>query len=50
MNLRIANFDADDHEAFYPEGNGKWHDTTHGWTFSATDKIKLLMVAKVTSR
>ena len=46
FNLRNANFDADDHEAFSPEGNGKWHDTTHGWTFSATDKIKLLMGGK----
>ena len=46
FNLRNANFDADDHEAFNPEGNGKWHDTTHGWTFSATDKIKLLMGGK----
>lgn len=45
-NLKDQYFDAGDHEAFSVEGNGKWHDTTHGWTFSATDKIKLLMGGK----
>lgn len=45
-NLQKEGFCADDHEAFNPEGSGKWHDTTHGWTFSATDKIKLLMGGK----
>ena len=45
-NLQKEGFYADDHEAFNPEGSGKWHDTTHGWTFSATDKIKLLMGGK----
>lgn len=45
-NLQKEGFCADDHEAFNPEGSGKWHDTTHGWTFSATDKIKLLMDGK----
>lgn len=45
-NLQKEGFCADDHEAFNVEGNGKWHDTTHGWTFSATDKIKVLMGGK----
>lgn len=45
-NLQKEGFCTDDHEAFNPEGSGKWHDTTHGWTFSATDKIKLLMGGK----
>lgn len=45
-NLQKEGFCADDHEAFNTEGSGKWHDTTHGWTFSATDKIKLLMGGK----
>ena len=45
-NPQKEGFCADDHEAFNPEGSGKWHDTTHGWTFSATDKIKLLMGGK----
>ena len=46
FNLQKEGFCADDHEAFCVEGNGKWHDTTHGWTFSAGDKIKLLMGGK----
>ncbi len=45
-NLQNEGFDAADHEAFVVEGSGKWHDTTHGWVFSATDKIKLLMGGK----
>ena len=45
-NLKDQYFDADDHEAFSVEGNGKWHGAAHGWTFSATDKIKLLMGGK----
>ena len=45
-NLQKEGFCADDHEAFNVEGNGKWHDTTHGWTFSAGDKIKILMGGK----
>lgn len=45
-NLQNEGFDAADHEAFVVEGTGKWHDTTHGWVFSATDKIKLLMGGK----
>ena len=46
FNLQKEGFCADDHEAFCVEGNGKWHDTTHGWTFSAGDKIKILMGGK----
>ena len=46
FNLQKEGFCADDHEAFCVEGNGKWHDTTHGWSFSAGDKIKILMGGK----
>ena len=46
FNLQKEGFCADDHEAFYVEGNGKWHDKTHGWTFAAGDKIKILMGGK----
>ena len=46
FNLQKEGFCADDHEALCVEGNGKWHDTTHGWTFSAGDKIKILMGGK----
>lgn len=45
-NLQNEGFDAADHEAFVVEGTGKWHDTTHGWVFSASDKINLLMGGK----
>ena len=44
--LQKEGFSADDHEAFCVEGKGKWHDVTHGWTFSAGDKIKILMGGK----
>ncbi len=43
FNLQKEGFDAADHEAFNVEGSGKWHDANHGWAFSATDKIQLLM-------
>ena len=46
FNLQKQGFCADDHEAFVVEGNGKWHDATHGWVFSASDKIKVLMGGK----
>lgn len=46
FNLQKEGFCADDHEAFSVEGNGKWHDATHGWVFSASDKVKLLMGGK----
>ena len=39
-------FYAEDHEAFVPEGSGKYHDNTHGWSFGNGDKIKLLMGGK----
>lgn len=43
-NYNLANiyFYAEDHEAFLPEGNGKFHDGQHGWVFSAGDKLNLL--------
>ena len=46
FNLQKEGFCADDHEAFCVEGNGKWHEKTHGWTFAAGDKIKILMGGK----
>lgn len=46
FNLQKEGFCADDHEAFCVEGYGKWHDKTHGWTFAAGDKIKILMGGK----
>ena len=46
FDLQKEGFDANDHEAFCVEGNGKWHDATHGWAFSASDKIKVLMGGK----
>ena len=46
FNLQKEGFCADDHEAFCVEGNGKWHDKTHGWTFATGDKIKILMGGK----
>ena len=39
-------FDINDHEAISVEGNGKWHDATHGWSFEATDKLKVKMGGK----
>ena len=39
-------FDINDHEAISVEGSGKWHDTTHGWSFQATDKLKAKMGGK----
>ena len=44
--LQKEGFDINDHEAISVEGKGKWHDTTHGWTFAAGDKIKILMGGK----
>ena len=46
FNLQKEGFCADDHEAFCIEGNGKWPDTTHGWSFAAGDKVKILMGGK----
>jgi pectin methylesterase-like acyl-CoA thioesterase len=42
-NLKDLYFDADDHEAFNPEGTGAFHDATHGWAFSNGDKINVLV-------
>ena len=39
-------FAINDHEAISVEGSGKWHDTTHGWSFQATDKLKVKMGGK----
>ena len=39
-------FEINDHEAISVEGSGKWHDTTHGWSFQATDKLKVKMGGK----
>ena len=44
--LQKEGFDINDHEAISVEGNGKWHDATHGWSFEATDKLKVKMGGK----
>ena len=44
-NLQKEGFDINDHEAIEVEG-GKWHDATHGWTFNADSKVKVLMGGK----
>lgn len=44
--LQKEGFDINDHEAISVEGNGKWHDSTHGWSFEATDKLKVKMGGK----
>lgn len=46
FNLADKNFDTVDHEAFNTIGSGKFHDTTHGWSFSNGDKIELLVGRK----
>lgn len=43
FNLNDEYFYAEDHEAFNPEGTGKFHDTTHGWSFGNGDKVNLLV-------
>ena len=43
--LQKEGFDINDHEAIEVEG-GKWHDATHGWTFNAGNKVKVLMGGK----
>ena len=43
FNLNDQYFYAEDHEAFEPVGNGKFHDTTHGWVFAGGDKVNLLV-------
>lgn len=44
--LQKEGVDINDHEAISVEGKGKWHDTTHGWSFEATDKLKVKMGGK----
>ena len=46
FDLTDKNFDAADHEAFNPTGNGKWHDNQHGWVFKNGDQIDLLVGGK----
>ena len=46
FDLTDMNFDAADHEAFNPTGNGKWHDNQHGWAFANGDKLELLVGGK----
>jgi len=42
-------FDANDHEAFNPSGEGYyWHDAQHGWAFKTGNKIDLLVGPKAT--
>ena len=42
-------FDAADHEAFNPTGDGfYWHDNQHGWAFAPGNKIDLLVGPKAT--
>ncbi len=42
-------FDAADHEAFCPSGEGfYWHDAQHGWAFKTGNKIDLLVGPKAT--
>ncbi len=48
FNLNDQYFYAEDHEAFNPEGSGKFHDTTHGWSFSNGDKINILVGGNAT--
>lgn len=44
--LQKEGFDINDHEVISVEGNSKWHDATHGWSFEATDKLKVKMGGK----
>ena len=49
FDLTDMNFDADDHEAFNPSGEGYyWHDSQHGWAFSDGNQIDLLVGPKAT--
>ena len=47
FDLTDKNFDANDHEAFNPTGNGRYHNE-HGWIFGNGDKIELLVGKKAT--
>lgn len=42
-NLTDKYFYAEDHEGFVPTGQGKFHDTTHGWEFKNGDKVNILV-------
>lgn len=46
FNLKDPYFYTEDHEAFNPVGNGKFHDTTHGWDFVKDDKVEILVGGK----
>ena len=49
FNLTDKNFDAADHEAFNPTGNGYyWHDGKHGWAFKNGNTVDLLVGPKAT--
>jgi len=45
FDLTKANFYAEDHEAFNPVGNGKYHNN-HGWVFGNGDQLQLLVGKK----
>ena len=40
-NLADMYFYAEDHEAFNPSGNGKFHDNQHGWEFKSDAQVEL---------
>jgi pectin methylesterase-like acyl-CoA thioesterase len=42
-NLKDLYFEADDHEAFNPEGTCAFHDAIHGWVFNNGDKLNVLV-------
>ena len=47
FDLTDKNFDANDHEAFNPSGEGfYWHDAQHGWAFKNGNKVDLLVGPK----
>ena len=49
FDLTDKNFDAADHEAFNPTGNGYyWHDGKHGWAFKNGNTVDLLVGPKAT--
>lgn len=41
-------FYAEDHEGFVVSGEGKFHDTTHGWEFKSGDKVNVLVGGNAT--
>ena len=49
FNLADPLFDANDHEAFVPSGEGYyWHDDKHGWAFVDGNQIDILVGPKAT--